>query len=402
MAAVLFTDLVGSTELLSRLGEAAYDDLRRAHFAALREAIERSGGAEVKTTGDGLLATFPSAADAVACAVGMQQAVDVHSRTAGVPLAIRVGVAVGDVVFEDGDVFGTPLVEAARLVAVARAGQILATSVVRLVAGGRCAAPFADVGSLELKGLPAPVAACEVAWEPLPVSSVPLPSLLTDIGRIFVGRDSELERLGQLWSEASVGERRVVLLAGEPGVGKTRLAAELAAQVHADGATVLAGRCDEDLGVPYQPFVEALRHFVEHTPDEELAGRLGRYGGELVRLLPELAEQVGDLSPPLRSDPETERPGAHYLGMLDTVLGRFEEAEQHFSSAARSHERIGAPAWLARVPLEWALMLVARGRAGDAVRARDLLGQALTTARELGLGNIERRAVALLNEVAHR
>src|SRR4029077_16068757 len=168
MAAVLFTDLVGSTELLSRLGEAAFDGLRRAHFAALRDAIGRSGGAEVKTTGDGLLATFPSAADALGCAVSMQQAVDVHTRTVGVPLAIRVGVSVGDVSFEDGDVFGTPVVEAARLVAAARGGQILATSVVRAIAGGRSDARFADMGCLELRGLPAPVSTCEVAWEPLP------------------------------------------------------------------------------------------------------------------------------------------------------------------------------------------------------------------------------------------
>ena len=305
MAAVLFTDLVGSTELLSRLGEAAYDGLRRAHFAALREAIARSGGVEVKTTGDGLLATFSAAADAVACAVAMQQAVDVHSRTAGARLAIRVGVSVGDVSFEDGDVFGTPVVEAARLVAAAGGGHILATSVVRAIAGGRCTAPFTDVGCLELKGLPVPVAACEVTWEPLPVSPVPLPSLLTDMGRIFVGRDAELERLALLWKEASAGEMRVALLAGEPGVGKTRLAAEQARRVYDEGATVLAGRCDEDLGVPYQPFVEALRHFMDHAAG--LSERLGRYGGELTRLVPELGERVPGLPGPLPSDPETER-----------------------------------------------------------------------------------------------
>ena len=116
---------------------------------------------------------------------------------------------------------------------------------------------------------------------------------MTDIGRIFVGRDGELERLGQLWKEAAAGELRVALLAGEPGVGKTRLAAELARRVHDEGATVLAGRCDEDLGVPYQPFVEALRHFVDHAP--VLSDRLGRYGGELARLVPELAERVPGL-----------------------------------------------------------------------------------------------------------
>src|SRR5947208_50577 len=139
------------------------------------------------------------------------------------------------------------------------------------------------------------------------VSAIPMPALLTDVGRIFVGRDTELERLGQLWKEAVAGERRVALLAGEPGVGKTRLAAELATRVHQEGAIVLAGRCDEDLGVPYQPFVEALRHFADHIPSEQLRPRLGRYGGELARLVPELAEQAPDLPPPLRSDPETER-----------------------------------------------------------------------------------------------
>jgi hypothetical protein len=108
-----------------------------------------------------------------------------------------------------------------------------------------------------------------------------------------------------LWKEATAGERRVAFLAGEPGVGKTRLAAELARTVHDEGALVLAGRCDEDLGVPYQPFVEALRHFVDHAP--ALAGRLGRYGGELARLVPEVSVRVPGLPALLRSDPEMER-----------------------------------------------------------------------------------------------
>jgi class 3 adenylate cyclase len=79
-ATVLFSDLEGSTELLSQLGEAAFDKVRRAHFEALRRAIERTGGEEVTTIGDGVPATFGSAADAVACAVSMQQAVDGQVR----------------------------------------------------------------------------------------------------------------------------------------------------------------------------------------------------------------------------------------------------------------------------------------------------------------------------------
>lgn len=85
----------------------------------------------------------------------------------------------------------------------------------------------------------------------------------------------------------------------------------------------------------------------------------------------------------------------HYLGLLATTIGRFDDAEARFAAAA-THERIQAPTWLARTRLEWARMLLVRRQPGDVERARELLGQALATARELGLGNIERQAVALL------
>jgi class 3 adenylate cyclase/tetratricopeptide (TPR) repeat protein len=304
--AVLFTDLVGSTEWLYRLGESAYEGLRRAHFDALRHDIERAAGEVVKGLGDGVLAVFGSAAAALDCAVAVQQTADLQART-GVPLAVRVGIAFGDVTFDEGDVYGTAVIEAARLVAVASGGQILTTAMVRAVAGGRCTATCTDLGALALKGLPEPVDACEVSWEPLPTPSVPLPDLLSRTGRIFVGRDQEMELLEQSWDESAGGNLRGVLIAGEPGVGKSRLAAQLATRVHSQGATVLGGRCDEDLGVPYQPFLEALRHIIDHTPNQGLTRVLGRFGGELTRLVPELCRVLPDLPDPLRSDPETER-----------------------------------------------------------------------------------------------
>jgi class 3 adenylate cyclase/tetratricopeptide (TPR) repeat protein len=309
MAVVLFTDLVGSTELRGRLGEEAADELRRRHDQLLAQAVEANNGSVVKGLGDGIMATFAGAADAVAAAVAIQQGIDRLNRTgkATSPLSVRVGLSAGDVAFEDDDVHGTPVIEAARLCAAAAGGEILAAEVVRVLAGASTEQSYVSVGPLELKGLDHPVAAVRVEWEPAVVSSIPMPQLLTDVGRIFVGRDAELERLGQLWKEAAAGERRVALLAGEPGVGKTRLASELATRAHEEGGVVLAGRCDEDLGVPYQPFVEALRHFIDHSQPAELTGRLGRYGGELTRLVPELGERVPDLHPPLQSDPETER-----------------------------------------------------------------------------------------------
>jgi pentatricopeptide repeat protein len=88
----------------------------------------------------------------------------------------------------------------------------------------------------------------------------------------------------------------------------------------------------------------------------------------------------------------------HYLGLLAAVLGRFGQADAYFNSAALLHERLAAPTWLARTRLEWARIL-SRGGPGDAKRARELLEQALATARELGLVNVERRTVALLAQV---
>jgi class 3 adenylate cyclase/tetratricopeptide (TPR) repeat protein len=307
-ATVLFTDLVGSTELRGRVGEQAAEEIRRQHDRLLTGVVEARRGHVVKGLGDGIMATFAGATDAVAAAAAMQQAIDRHNRSGAgpEPLSVRIGISAGDLTFEDGDCFGMPVIEAARLCDAASGGQVLAAEMVRwLVRGGEHR--FSPVGPLDLKGLSEPVPACEVVWEPLSGATVPLPTLLTDVGRIFVGRDDQLDRLGHLWKEVATGERRAVLVAGEPGVGKTRLGAELARQVHDEGATVLAGRCDEDLGVPFQPFVEALRHLVDHIEPSELPKRLGRHAGELERLLPGLRDRLPDAPPLLQSDPETER-----------------------------------------------------------------------------------------------
>src|SRR5438105_10479514 len=237
-ASVLFTDLVGSTELRSRLGENAAEVLRHQHDALVTGAVDASRGQVVKNLGDGIMATFVGASDAVGAAVAIQQAISRHNRSSAAELKVRIGISAGDVVFEGDDCFGTPVIEAARLCATARGGQILTTDVVRWLASSAGGHEFMPVGTLELKGLPAPVPACEVAWKPLLTADIPMPALLTDVGRIFVSREAELERLTQLWKEAASAGQRVAVLAGEPGVGKTRLAAELAEAAHAEGATV--------------------------------------------------------------------------------------------------------------------------------------------------------------------
>ena len=125
-------------------------------------------------------------------------------------------------------------------------------------------------------------------------ASVPLPpSLGLPRGTPFVGRGEALQRVLDAYATAAAGRRRAVLVAGEPGIGKSRLIAEAAQQLHARGAVVLYGRCDEEALVAYQPLVEALRHYALHTSPEELRTALGPDAGELTRLLPDLEEVLG-------------------------------------------------------------------------------------------------------------
>jgi len=358
-ATFLFCDLVGSTALLTRLGDDAGDEVRRECYAVFREALATHGGREVKSTGDGVFAVFPTSVErAVSCGVAMQRGLaGLADARPELGLGVRVGIAVGEAKAEEGDWYGTPVVEAERLCTAAHGGQILVADVVCTLAGTRGGHSFRSVGALELKGLAQPLPASEVDWSPaglariaeapepttsqlpLPPAAidVPLPPVVTATRQgAFVGREVEQVRLGGIWEEAKAGQRQVVLLAGEPGIGKSRLAAELAAIAHREGAVVLSGRCDEGLGVAYQPVVEALRHYLRHCHVETLNAQLGDGRWQLARLMPELA--VGRSCPRgFPADAEAER-----LRMFDAVADLL-------GSVARSR-----PVLLVQEDLHWA------------------------------------------------
>ena len=307
---LLFTDLVGSTELLDRLGDLGAERVRRTHFGLLRDALTERGGEEVKNLGDGLMAVFPSASDAVSCAVAMQAAVAAYNRTAadGTCMDVRVGLHVGEPIRDEGDFFGTPVVVAKRLCDRATGGQIVASGLVRELVASRGEHEFAPLGQLDLKGLSEPVVAFEVLWaDVLAGPSLELPaSLLAGEATAFVSRDMDLGRLVEAWSEARKGAGRLAVVSGEPGVGKTRLCAELGRVAHLDGAMVLHGRCYEEGVVPYQPFVEALGPFVDSCTVEELRAAVPTGLSELARLIPRLAVSFPTIEP-LRPEPEAER-----------------------------------------------------------------------------------------------
>jgi class 3 adenylate cyclase/tetratricopeptide (TPR) repeat protein len=292
---LLFTDQASSTETLQRLGDDEAERLRRAHFRLLRDVAAAHGGEEVKNLGDGLMVAFASAVDAVAAAIGMQQAVQRHAERIGDDrLAVRVGLNVGEPILDEDDYFGTPVVVAKRLCDAAASGQILASDLVRALVGTRGGFDFRAVGPLSLKGIAEPLPACEIAWTPTTEQLIPLPPAVERaVSTPLVGRDDALRQLREHWQKVRAGDPAVVALAGEPGIGKTRLASEFCRAARDEGAAVLAGRCYEEALAPYQPFVEALRTYVATCPPVELTLQVASHRHALAPLIPELADGAG-------------------------------------------------------------------------------------------------------------
>ncbi len=324
--AILFTDIVGSTQLSQHLLPDIADEVRRTHFSILRQAIAEANGTEVKTLGDGLMVVFGSASAAMVCAVTMQQGVERDNRGREHPVGLRVALSCGEVSREEDDYFGDPVVEAARLCATCQSGQILAADIVRLIAGRNNRQRCNPVGELDLKGLPDRVETVEVLWEPHEESDagiVPLPGRL--VGRPLagmIGRDVEMQTITDSMKRVAAGEgRELVLVSGEAGLGKTTLVAEAGRAAFGGGAHVLFGHCEEDLATPYQLFAEALGHFIAHAPEDQLLAHVEVHGSELVRLVPALATRIADLPASRADDTDSERflLFAAVVGLLATV-----------------------------------------------------------------------------------
>ena len=311
LVTIVVTDWVDSTGTRSRLGEERADELQRVHDRLLRESIAQHEGTVVKGSGDGVLATFHSATMALDAAVSVQQRFDGYSRSPGAPapMSVRIGIAAGDVVHQGGDIFGTPVVEAARLEGAADPGQILCSEMVRMLARGRGGHEFELIGMLELKGLPEPLPACSVRWEraiDAGASSFPLPPELSTTGGMrFIGRDDEVQNAIALSTE--VEQAHALWVLGEPGIGKTRLATEVAAQAHAAGALVVFGRCDELVSAPFQPVIQALRWHVGNLEDDQLAAALGVDPEALARLAPEIRARLPGISAAVAPTTESEQ-----------------------------------------------------------------------------------------------
>ncbi len=163
LVTILFTDMENSTALTQRLGDAKAQELVRRHNTVVRNALKKHSGDEVKHTGDGIMASFPVASGALACAVAIQRALAEENASAKTAGRVRIGLSAGEPVAEEGDLFGSTVQLAARVCAKADAGQIMVSNVVRELAMGK-GFLFADLGDFVPKGFENPVHVYEVSW----------------------------------------------------------------------------------------------------------------------------------------------------------------------------------------------------------------------------------------------
>ena len=165
LVTILFTDMEGSTTLTQRLGDAKAQELVRGHNAIVRDALKANGGSEIKHTGDGIMASFPSPSRALECAIAIQRAAAARvEEDCDMPLRVRIGLNAGEPVAEEGDLFGTAVQLAARVCAKAQPGEILIPEGVRHLVAGK-GFLFSDRGDTVLRGFEDPVRVFEVLWD---------------------------------------------------------------------------------------------------------------------------------------------------------------------------------------------------------------------------------------------
>ncbi|MDP2949319.1 MAG: AAA family ATPase, partial [Chloroflexota bacterium] len=344
---ILFTDVVGSTDLTTRRGDEAAQEILRAQRELVRHQIEAHAGREVKTMGDGFMVAFASARRAVACAVGIQRALQAglappegaassategaaSSATEGAAssapteaIRVRIGLNAGEVVQEEADLFGAAVNAAARIAAKAEGDQILVSETVRALLGPAKDVQFIDRGRFRLKGFPERWRLYEVVWqEERPALAAPALVERTP----FVGREAERAQLRRLLDQAAGGHGSLVMIGGEPGVGKTRLAEELMAEARQRNLTALMGRCYEMEGAPpYIAFVEMVEAAVRMFPAEALRAALGESAPEVAKLMPELRRLFPDIPQPPELPPEQER--RYLFNGVREFLGRAGRAQ---------------------------------------------------------------------------
>jgi class 3 adenylate cyclase/tetratricopeptide (TPR) repeat protein len=295
---IMMVDVVGSTALRRARGDADTDDILALLAEIVHDKVTAFGGRVRKSVGEGFLISFPSTAAAVRAAADIQMAL-LKRNTADPQRAVevRIGIHTGQVTEQDGDLYGQAVHTAARITGQAAGGQILTSEEVREDAEPLEDWPFLDSGLFWLRGFSERWRLYEVSWSDIGLGVTGAGQALTP----FIGRDVERASLRRLVDDALAGDGRLALVAGEPGIGKTRLVSEIGREATARGMQVLIGHCVEmGSASPYLPYVEMIEQAIDN-PRSPLALReaLGDVAAEIARIAPALRRLFPDIPSPV-------------------------------------------------------------------------------------------------------
>ncbi|MDH3707462.1 MAG: AAA family ATPase, partial [Acidimicrobiia bacterium] len=322
IAVILVVDQVGSTSFLVTHGEAEAGRVTAEQGDAVHHIVDAMGGRVEASTGDGYVASFGLGSAALDAAVEIQRVAERLSAHYPEPVQLRVGVAIGEVHHDGAELRGWPFFLATRLCDSAPDGAILVSTTLLDVVATRSTHALGQRHTLTLKGVGEPTDAIEIEWQTAHDDhDVALdPDLAVLDQRPWVGRTDTVRAL----LDAVTAEHRpgLVVVAGEPGAGKSRLIARVAAEATAHRHPVLYGSAPRDPRSSYEPVITALRSALTALPPDVRSSVLvGSAGRELTRLLPDLGGPGREI---LRV---AEGPGANRLLLeaIGEVLARLAE-----------------------------------------------------------------------------
>ncbi len=165
-ATIMFTDIVGSSAMMERLGDRGGRLVLSAHEEIIRSNTAAHNGTEVKSLGDGFMLIFPSVRRGVQCAIAVQKALIEHNRNqTEARILVRIGLSVGEPIREDEDMYGTSVIRASRIASMAKGGQVLVCHIAYTLASTSGDFEFRPVGVTQLKGIEGKHPLFEVVWE---------------------------------------------------------------------------------------------------------------------------------------------------------------------------------------------------------------------------------------------
>jgi pilus assembly protein CpaF len=291
---IMFTDVEGSTQMLSSRGFTTSHEIMKAYESIIEEKITEHAGRRIKGLGDGVMVSFGSTRHAVECGIAIQRGIGEYSKqNPERRLKIRIGINTGEVVEEAGDIFGAAVNVAARVAGKAKGGEILVSEIVRDLVGPVSEMKFGYRGRYKLKGFPDRFRLHDVTAVAAPSHTAALPS-----GDGFVGREQERLDIRMTLDRAATGSGGMLFLAGPPGIGASRLASEVAAEASRKGWSVLSGRCMEQDVAPLGSFRDVLAAAVAGTAARPLQDAAAGNGPLLSQLVPGLRQKLRGMAQP--------------------------------------------------------------------------------------------------------